>query len=206
MDQSDFPPDLRLEDGEWHGYLTPEQEESLITRLDSAVEQIDPVFKTHVLDVPPTELDSIKSAWPHQCSEETAKGDFSLDNPISVHNWLRVNHPEIFDGSGPKDKEKDSELGDGPKASARSSKGKSGREKVLSKQDIPFKDLDEEIDFDARLEEEGVSGPKNRRKNDDETYRPKGGHNRASKRKRDRDDIGPDSKSGKKVKKAEEEA
>ena len=210
-----LPIDLQEHDMGQPGYLTPVQEERLIARIDDSLQTMDPLYKTSVLDLLPTELNHMKSAWPHELSHDPNEPDFALDNPVSVHNWLRVNHPEIYEI--PAGKDKDSEVGD-IKPPARSGRSRKGKDIKLSKQDIPYKDLDEEIDFDVRMEEEGgtvaVSGAgiggasgssRSRKKKDDETYRPKGGHSKSTKRKRDKDDGGGESKSGKRVKKVEDD-
>lgn len=205
---SALPDDLQELESGLPGYLTPSQEDHMITRIDDAIHLMDPLYKIHVLDLLPTELASLRPAWPHELSREPKEPDFALDNPVSVHNWLRVNHPELYDGSGLGGKDKEDEVGE-TRPVVRSGRGKKSKETKLAKQDLPFKDLDEEFEFDTRMEEDeigvapsGGGGSGRRRKKEDDAYRPKGGHSKSTKRKREKDDGGIEGKVGKRARKA----
>ncbi|KAI9661328.1 MAG: hypothetical protein M1831_003061 [Alyxoria varia] len=207
------------------GYLAPSHQEAFTAEIDKSLALLDADLQEYPRD--PAQLkDFLKMQ-----SKPLVLSDFAEHSPISVHNWVRRNYARIFGEPMPVKDETRSETGgkspppsaaatEKPAAgtSARGSGGgssrppKSGKEKdkVLSKQDLQFKDLDDEIDFDARLEEEGLAkgggGSNRKKKKDDEAYRPKGGKSRSAAAKRKRDQTGDSaSVEGNKPKRAKRE-
>lgn len=96
--------------------------------------------------------------------------EIQFNNPVSVYNWLRKNHPQVF----LQDNEASTE-----KANARPAASRTKRASAV-KQDPELYDEDG-IAVEAARNAKG-----NKRKRDEDGgYRPKGGNGRASKRKRE---------------------
>ncbi len=162
-------------------YLTPDEEEAYLTAIDTSLAAMPPT------DNLPADVEIVQAIpRPRDRTMPTEK-DFAIHNPVSVHNWLRKYQPRVFDG-----KDKDSERAKSPAA-----KGK--KKDKMAKHDPLTEGLDDEFTHDLAAENGGIGSAKGKRKGEDDAYRPKGGHKRPAKRKREVDDI--EGKMGKKIKK-----
>lgn len=109
--------------------------------------------------------------------EREREKDAQLRNPVSVYNWLRKHHPNVFLQDEP-NPDKVS-----PKNAAKASP-KPPKEPRSSKKAAAAPKQEQEI-----IDDEGyvVANPdipsKNKRKREDEPYRPKGGSSRAKRKK-----------------------
>jgi len=177
-----LPPELEdLDNTLPPGYFTSQHEEEYIAALQASLASVN---TTNDVSIPGTHLFSQPKERP-----VPTERDFAIHHPSSVYNWLRVHQPQVFDT-----KDKESEKGD-----TAPSKGKGKKEKTTKNEHEGPED--EEVDTMLAAGLGSVKGGKKKR--DDETaYRPKGGHSRSSKRKRDKDDT-DGSKSGKKPRKSE---
>lgn len=173
-----FP--AELEDQEGHapyGYLTPKHEEEYLAVIDNALD----VIPLPSASRPNTIIDPSVDLRPRHTSPPTER-DFAVQHPVSVHNWLLRNKPQIK-----QEQDQCSERGEaGPTTGGGKKKGNK-REKT--KEDAPFDALDDEIGFDAASEEHFGKSKRKSKGDGDHTYRPKGGRSKA-KRKRDRGDEG----------------
>ena len=160
------------------GYLTPKHEEEYLTVIDNALDVIPLPSPSR----PNTIIDPSVDLRPRNTSPPTER-DFATQNPISVHNWLLRNKPQIkmeHDGYSER-----GEVGTG----SGGNKKKGGR-REKTKEDAPFEGLDDEIGFDAASEEHFGKSKRKSKGDGDHTYRPKGGRSRPAKRKRDKGDDG----------------
>lgn len=167
------------------GFLTFEHETAYLDALDASLAE-------------PAELPTLGSnveavekpnVPPNHAKHVLHEQDFAQSHPTSVYNWLRRNKPEMFVDKT-KAADKDSERsGQSPAPAGKAKKKtkadlaaeKKEREKEKEKADVPFEELDEDIGYDAALDQPA----KGKRKRDDDTYRPKGGHSsRAAKRRK----------------------
>lgn len=101
-------------------------------------------------------------------AEKTAERDkqMQIKNPASVYNWLRTNHPQVF-----MDDEKPAKA-----AASRASKRSTAGTKAKNEPDY---------DEDG-IATEPTSTAKGKRKRDDDTsFRPKGGHPRPAKKRKE---------------------
>ena len=163
------------------GYLSPPHEDEYLTTLDASIDGL------------PTQSDSHPIRGLERASEA------ALKNPVSVYNWLRKHHPQVFlqdenTVSGPKEQATDGKEGKEGKASANTaqpvgqsttaSAKKEGRSKRGSM--VP-EILDDEgfvISGGTEPAEKAVNTGRGKRKREDEPYRPKRGSGVRSKRKR----------------------
>ncbi|RAH43331.1 exosome non-catalytic core subunit RRP4 [Aspergillus brunneoviolaceus CBS 621.78] len=145
------------------GFLTPEHETEYYRALDaklgdeSAIEQLVSI--------------------PSKSTLVERTRDANLRIPISVHNWLRRNQPQIF-------------LQDNENASEKSGSRPSRASKRATAQ--ARKDDDMYDDDGSYMETASTTGgAKGKRKRDEDSgYRPKGGSSRPSRKKKDKDDDG----------------
>ncbi|KAB8342860.1 hypothetical protein FH972_022458 [Carpinus fangiana] len=171
-DPSVLPADLQADANGWPGYLTPEHEETYTNTLDEHLTSESRLLSGS--EVKPVSLKPTKVTLTER--------DFALQNPVSVHNWLRKHQPQVFDG-----KDKDSDKGGKSPPPSRKKKG--------TKQE-PTDTVDEDGDADSVV----FGSAKAKKKRDDDAYRPKGGHQRPQKRKREKEDG--EGKVGKKSRKS----
>lgn len=192
MLNGDLPSDLMKQDGTNPdqvlppGYFTFEHEMAYLAGLDATLNPRPEHTQPLDPDVEAVELPTASVREKRILREQ----DFAIENPNSVRNWLRKNKPEMFmDKEKPADKNSDrSGQSPGPPATAAAAvkpKKKTKAElaaekKEKEKQDLPFESLDEDIGFDAALDQPA----KGKRKRDDNTYRPKGGNSRAAKKRK----------------------
>lgn len=170
VDTSVLPADLQADSQGWPGFLPMDREEAYIHAADAK--------NANVLAVP-----DARSADARTPKHTLTERDFAIQNPVSVHNWLRKHQPQVFDG-----KDKESERG-----------GKSpppGRKKKPLAKPEPTDTVDEDGDADSVA----FGSAKAKRKREDDAYRPKGGHSRPQKRKREVGEA--ENKAGKKPRKS----
>lgn len=153
------------------GYFTTQHEEEYLATLDASL-------AAGVADAP--ELPPREKIPPER--------NFAVNCPDSVYNWLRVHQPQVFDV---KEERGDGAAGKGPKG---------GKKEKLVKHEFEGMD-DEELEMLGLSGGPGLASAKagKKPKDDDNAYRPKGGH-RPAKRKRDKEDA--DGKVGKKARKS----
>lgn len=179
-DLDKLPPELLDLDSDLPpGYLTSQHEQEYLAALDNSL----------AIVRRGSEVDAARAEAFSVAKERTipTERDFALHHPGSVYNWLRLHQPQVFDT-----KDKESEKGD---IIPTKSKGK--KEKALKQE---YEGLDEDELLELGLGGGLGSVKAGKKKKDDESYRPKGGHSRPSKRKRDKDDG--DGKAGKKPRKS----
>ena len=114
------------------------------------------------------------SRAPEKPSFADRERDASLRSSVSVYNWLRKNQPHIF----LQDNENASEKSTSRPSNVRTSKRVSTQHR---------KD-DDTHDEDGSIKDAGASsgGSKGKRKRDEDTsYRPKGGSSRSSRKRKD---------------------
>ena len=143
------------------GYLSPNHEEEYLSTLDAALEI------SELGTQPPPSSHPIRSNEKHEKEREVAVG-----NPVSVHNWLRKYQPQVFLQDNDLIPEKPISR---PTTSSRAPK----RSSIVPKQEPEIID-DEGYLISGNLE----GSSKNKRKREDEPYRPKGGSSRSTKRKK----------------------
>lgn len=107
--------------------------------------------------------------------------DMAIRNPMSVYNWLRKNQPQVFLQDNEVNSEK-STRGAGPRSSKRDRTSKGGI--VVKKEKTEEEDLAYDEDGIA-VETLTTKGRGKRKRDEDGGYRPKGGSNRPSKRKKE---------------------
>lgn len=170
--------DINDNEGLPPAYMTIEHEEEYLTAMDVSLSALPPTE-----NLPPN-VEAIQPPTISRTKALPSDRDFALHCSISVHNWLKNNQPQVFD----QHKEKaDSEKGDEsrPKAVGRVKKEKS----TLSRQDLTYDGLDEDTGLDAVSDVPGSGSARAKKKRDDDAYRPKGGHSKSTKRKREKDDV-----------------
>ncbi|MCJ1371263.1 hypothetical protein MMC20_002478 [Loxospora ochrophaea] len=167
----EFPSDL----DETHpiGYLSPTHEETFLATVDAALS--------------PASAPRQPTSHPIRTSEKyDREREAQLRNPVSVYNWLRKHHPQVFLQDNESTSEKPSTRGGGG-SKATAAGGEKGAKSSNKRQSAQIKQEHEVID------EEGfvvggapvVEGSgKTKRKREDEPYRPKGGSSRPTKKKR----------------------
>ena len=161
----DFPPstDLPHDLGAPNptGYMTLSHEEEYLSTLDAALEA------SELGTQPPPLSHPIRSNEKHEKERDAA-----LRNPVSVYNWLRKHQPQVFlqDNESPPEKPTPK-----PQAITRTPK----RSSIIPKQETDI--FDDDGFLIGGIPE---ASTRSKRKRDDEPYRPKGGNNRVSKKKK----------------------
>ena len=113
------------------------------------------------------EADGLVASGPSNATKAYERErEAALKNPVSVYNWLRKHQPGVFLQDGETSGDKKEKI---PKEGRTGKKGK---------------DRAEELDEDGLVVGSLLVDGKVKRKRDDDAYRPKGGNNRPSKRKK----------------------
>lgn len=149
------------------GYLSPHHEAEFLLYLDNT------------LGNGPGGLRSVMSSQLAKTNDREREKDSQLRNPVSVHNWLRKNHHLFLqhDDSNP-DKLSS-------RQAAKVSPKPPNPTKVTKRASVLPKQEPEMIDDEGFLIGVNMDVPsKNKRKREDEPYRPKGGSSRPAKKKR----------------------
>lgn len=149
------------------GYLSPHHEAEFLLYLDNT------------LSNGPAGLRSVVSSQLAKANDRERERDSQLRNPVSVHNWLRKNHHLFLqhDDSNP---DKSSS-----RQAAKVSPKPPNPTKVTKRSSVMPKQEHEMIDDEGFLIGVNMDVPsKNKRKREDEPYRPKGGSSRPAKKKR----------------------
>lgn len=162
---NDLPSDL--DEDTPTGYLSPNHEHEFLSNLDNNLANA-------TSDARPAHLfQQVRG------NEKEKEKEAQLRNPVSVHNWLRKHHPSVFLQDEP-NPEKVS-----PKHATKTSP-KPSRESRSAKRSSTAPKQEHEL-----IDEEGyvIGGnlevpPRNKRKREDEPYRPKGGSSRSAKKKK----------------------
>ena len=149
------------------GYLSPDHEDEFLSNLDIT------------LGAAPLDTRSIAPSQLTKTSARDKEKDAMLRNPVSVYNWLRKHHPQVFlqdESNSDKSTQKNA-----PKPSPKPSNPTKSSKRISA---IP-KQEQEILDEEGFLVEGNLEVPlKGKRKRDDEPYRPKGGSSRPTKKKR----------------------
>lgn len=161
------------------GYMTPSHEDEFLSAID-----------IYLANLPPEA--PLMLPRPFRPTDREREKDAQLRNPVSVYNWLREHRPKVFlQDPRPEEKESAPEKvpsvseSAGPKSSPKppASGTAKRRSAAVLKQEV---EPEPEI-----LDDEGnvIGGavidppaPKNKRKRDDDAYRPKGGSSKPRKR------------------------
>jgi len=141
------------------GYLTTKQEEQYQEGLDAFLDGKAPNPR-------PYATNNLGHKHPEKNADR--EREMQLRNPVSVYNWLRKHQPQVFlqDNEAGGDKQKTA-----PRASKRAA--------ANIKQDPEMYDED-------GIALDGAAASRGKRKRDEDSgYRPKGGSNRLTKRKRE---------------------
>ncbi len=149
------------------GYLSPVHEDDFLSNLDITLGDAP-------LDSRPTLLSPLA-----RTSAKDKEKEASLRNPVSVYNWLRKHHPQVFlqDDSNPDKPAQKHVSKPSPKPSNPTKSSK--RISAVPKQE------QEILDEEGFLVEGILDVPvKAKRKREDEPYRPKGGSSRPTKKKK----------------------
>ena len=149
------------------GYLSPDHEDDFLSNLDVS------------LGVAPLDSRPIPPQLPAKSSARDKEKEAMLRNPVSVYNWLRKHHPQVFlqDESNAEKPTQKNAAKPSPKPSNPTKSSK--RISVAPKQE------QEILDEEGFLVEVNLDVPvKAKRKRDDEPYRPKGGSSRPTKKKK----------------------
>lgn len=149
------------------GYLSPHHETEFLLYLDTT------------LGNEPVGCRSVMSSQLAKANDREREKDSQLRNPVSVHNWLRKNHHLFLqhDDSNP---DKSSS-----RQAAKASPKPPNPTKVTKRSSVIPKQEHEVIDDEGFLVGGNMDVPsKNKRKREDEPYRPKGGSSRPTKKKR----------------------
>lgn len=149
------------------GYLSPVHEDEFLSNLDVTLGD-GPLDSGPVFPLPLAKT-----------SARDKEKDALLRNPVSVYNWLRKHHPQVFlqdesssDRPAPKHAPKPSPKPSNPTKSSK-------RISAVPKQE------QEILDEEGYLVEGNLDVPvKAKRKREDEPYRPKGGSSRPTKKKK----------------------
>lgn len=153
---------LRLESGDLEestgtgGFLSGRQEEDYKISLDDFLDNKTTNPRKHVL-----------GGLGHRSAEKSIEREreAQLRNPVSVYNWLRKNQPQVFLQDADNDKTK------GSRTSKRASNKTTKTEPDMYDED--------------GIALEPSTGRGKRKRDDDGGYRPKGGHARPMKRRKD---------------------
>ncbi len=160
-----FPSDL--DEDTPTGYLSPVHEEEFLSNLDIT------------LGDGPLDSGPIFPSPLAKTSARDKEKDALLRNPVSVYNWLRKHHPQVFlqdESSSDKPAPKQA-----PKPSPKPSNPTKSSKRISA---VP-KQEQEILDEEGYLVEGNLDVPvKAKRKREDEPYRPKGGSSRPTKKKR----------------------
>ena len=147
------------------GLLSSIQEEHYLRSLDNFLDGRSTHPRAHAIS-------NIGYPYPEKSAERERESQ--IRNPVSVYNWLRKNQPQVFLQDPDHDKSKTA-------AASRKSK----RESIAK----PLK-VEPEL-----YDEEGIAleplGKGKRKREDDTGYRPKGGHARPMKRRKEDSDKRP---------------
>lgn len=142
------------------GLLSSKQEEQYLQSLDSFLDGRSVHPRAHATS---------NIGYPHPEKSADRERESQIRNPVSVYNWLRKNQPQVFLQDPDHDKTKIA-------AALRKSK----RESIAKAPKVEPELYD---DDGIALE---PSGSKGKRKRDEDTgYRPKGGHARPTKRRKE---------------------
>ena len=161
----DLPSDL--DDETPTGYFSPNHETEYLMTLDNTLTNASLGSR------------QITSSQLAKANEREREKDSQLRNPVSVHNWLRKNQPQVF-------QQDDLNLDKPPsRNAAKPSPKPSNPPKAAKRLSAAPKQEHEVIDDEGFL----IGGnpdvaPRSKRKREDEPYRPKGGSSRPSKKKR----------------------
>lgn len=149
------------------GYLSPAHEEEFLSNLDIT------------LGDGPLDSGPIFPSSLAKTSTRDKEKDALLRNPVSVYNWLRKHHPQVFlqdESSSDKPAPKQA-----PKPSPKPSNPTKSSKRISA---VP-KQEQEILDEEGYLVEGNLDVPvKAKRKREDEPYRPKGGSSRPTKKKK----------------------
>lgn len=161
----DLPSDL--DDDAPTGYFSPNHETEYLTTLDNTLASASIGSR------------QISSSQLAKANEREREKDSQLRNPVSVHNWLRKNQPQAFQDDIPPGWDKF------PSRVSKVSPKSPVPPKSTKRLSAAPKQEQEVIDDEGFL----IGGnpevlPRSKRKREDEPYRPKGGSNRPSKKKR----------------------
>ena len=162
---NDLPSDL--DDDAPTGYLSPDHETDFLLNLDNTLGNPSPGSRP------------IISSQLAKANEREREKDSQLRNPVSVHNWLRKHHPQVF-------QQEESNLEKPPpRITVKLSPKPSNPPKPSKRPSAAPKQENEYIDDEGFLVGGNPELPsKSKRKREDEPYRPKGGSSRPAKRKR----------------------
>ncbi|KAF2706453.1 hypothetical protein K504DRAFT_386408 [Pleomassaria siparia CBS 279.74] len=160
------------------GYMSPSHEEEYLHATDLAL--ADPtMYDPNSHDGRPLRISSA-----HPIPNEK---DLTIRNPDSVYNWLRKHQPQVF----LQDKDAIHHENTSEKSSARpGNASRGGKRQSAVTATTPGPKIEHELPDEEQgfIPESGTAGgPKGKKgtKEDDGTYRPKGGSSRAGKRKRE---------------------
>ncbi|KAI9663736.1 MAG: hypothetical protein M1821_007226 [Bathelium mastoideum] len=172
-----------------YGYLTPDHADAFLLDLDRAFNEAHPA--------PPT------TAYPpllHPPTPEPTEKDLATNNPVSVQNYLRRYHPQIFlqdaEHALAEKTGRDSGVGAGGGGGAGSGGGgggaskRSGGKRASKAGAAAAAGFEAKMELDPLDEELGImpettaSGRKRARGEEDGSYRPKGGSSRPSKKRK----------------------
>ena len=167
------------------GFLSSRLEELYIQSLDDFLDRKSTNPRSHAMSI-------LRGA---DKSTERER-DTQIRNPVSVYNWLRKNQPQVF-------------LQDGDEKACKAAAGAAGSRKSKRESTAAANKAVKTTTTDGEGAEEDVEAPaalKGKRKRDDDGgYRPKGGHARPVKRRKDENSEktgGSSSVNGKKSKRA----
>ncbi|KAL2358325.1 IEC3 subunit of the Ino80 complex, chromatin re-modelling-domain-containing protein [Cryomyces antarcticus] len=202
-DPSELPADLATDF--LPGYLDSAHEDEYLASIDrrlgdASSDVVAGTVHPHALrPIPSVHIDDSEKD-----KEKALERDVAIHNPVSVHNWLRKNLPNNYinekaaggGGAGDAESEKSGYVRAAPNArnlakrvNEKSSSSANSHVPVEKmEQDL----LDEEIGLtpDVAAPGTGSASAKKRARDDDGSYRPKGGSSRPAKRKRAEGDVG----------------
>lgn len=147
------------------GFLSSKQEEDYKISLDDFMDQKTTNPRKHVL-----------GGLGHRSAEKSIEREreAQLRNPVSVYNWLRKNQPQVFLQDADNDKVKGSRIS----------------KRAANKAAKADPDMYDEDGFAL----ETSAGRGKRKRDEDGGYRPKGGHARPTKRRKEESSGGKRSK------------
>ena len=150
------------------GYYSPSHEQEYLSTLDN------------ILGGAPANPRLVLSSHTAKSGEREKEKDAQLRNPVSVHNWLRKHNPAVFLQDEP-NPDKVSPRNTTTKVSPKPPK----EPRVSKKAAAALKQEQEMLDDEGYVIGGNLGVPtKNKRKREDEPYRPKGGSSRSAKRKK----------------------
>jgi hypothetical protein len=150
-----------LEDPDYRsGFLTVKQEDQYLHSVDAYLDGLSNTPRAHAR----SQL-SLRTGERNMDKEK----ELQIRNPVSVYNWLRKNQPQVF--------LQDEDSKPSRTTGTRNSKRNSTRDAIIKQEQELYDEDGIAVD---------VPSNRNKRKRDvDGGYRPKGGNNRATKRKRE---------------------